>query len=119
MKHYILLAVELCFLAFLASCEPQVPVTPEEDIDLSSLPYGLSGYSLTDNSTPKADEPCVIYYKAGGGFPFSGYTDVLYAHIGIVEFECNRMGENARNCAQEKFNRNEIYKAIIKIILEY
>ncbi|MBR6605726.1 MAG: hypothetical protein IKK92_07665, partial [Prevotella sp.] len=80
MNRYILLALELCFLAFLASCEPQVPVTPEEEIDLSSLPYGLSGYSLTDNSTPKADEPCVIYYKAGDGFPFSGYTEVLYAH---------------------------------------
>ena len=87
MNRYILLALDLFFLAFLASCEPQVPVTPEEDIDLSSLPYGLSGYSLTDKSTPKADEPCVIYYKAGDGFPFSGYTEVLYAHIGIVEFE--------------------------------
>ena len=55
MKRYILFALELCFFAFLTSCEPQVPVTPEEEIDLSSLPYGLSGYSLTDNSTPKAD----------------------------------------------------------------
>ena len=70
------------------ACEPQaeIPSEPTEP-QLSDLPFGLSGYSLTDYATPKADEPCVLYYKAGGSFPFSGFTASLYVHIGLVSHE--------------------------------
>ena len=62
---------------------PEKPTAPE----LSELSFGLSGYSLTDYGTPKADEPCVLYYKAGGSFPFGGFTAPLYVHIGIIAHE--------------------------------
>lgn len=87
MKRHILLVLSLSLMAFFVSCEPQSPIPTDKELDLSSLPYGLSGYSLIDNTAPKADEPCVLYYKAGNGYPFSGFTDELYAHIGIVGFE--------------------------------
>ena len=62
---------------------PEQPTSPQ----LSELSFGLSGFSLSDYGTPQADEPCVLYYKAGGSFPFSGHTDALYAHIGLVSHE--------------------------------
>ncbi len=77
-------------LALLFSCS--APDNPSGDnpgegggssTDLSSLPLGLSAIP----ETPSADASCTLYYKAGGSFPFSGYSDALYAHIGLVEFE--------------------------------
>ena len=74
-----------CLIGILAACEPQTqqPVEP----NLSELPFGLSGYAMPDYGTPQADQACVLYYKAGGTYPFSGYTDELYAHIGVVSHE--------------------------------
>ena len=75
----------LCLVWALSACEPQ----PEQPIapDLTELPAGLSGFALPDYATPQADKACVLYYKAGGAFPFSGHTDALYAHIGLVSHE--------------------------------
>lgn len=89
MKHppfslFVLFSVVGLFFA----CEPQPEVSEQPtEPELSELPFGLSGYSLTDYAAPKADEPCVLYYKAGGAFPFSGFADDLYVHIGLVTHE--------------------------------
>lgn len=76
----------------LIACEPQ-PVQPIAP-DLTQLPTGLSGYALPDYGTPEADKACVLYYKAGGTFPFSGHTDALYAHIGLVSHEWTHVQAN-------------------------
>lgn len=88
MKQYAILM--LCLVMGLAACETPMqgeePVTNGE-INIEELPFGLSAYSLSDNGTPQANEACIIYYKAGGTYPFSGHTEALYAHIGLVDFE--------------------------------
>ena len=75
----------LCLVWILSACDPQheLPIAP----DLTELPAGLSGYALPDYGIPQANKPCVLYYKAGGSFPFSGHTETLYAHIGLVSHE--------------------------------
>ena len=76
------------FIGLFIACEPQAEIPSEPtELQLSDLPFGLSGYSFTDYATPKADEPCVLYYKAGGSFPFRGFTASLYVHIGLVSHE--------------------------------
>lgn len=86
MKRHILLIVGLFLWIGFTACEEQQP-TPESTFNLSSLPLGLSGYALPDHGTPEADKACVLYYKAGGTYPFAGFTAPLYAHIGLVEYE--------------------------------
>ncbi len=88
MKRTLSLLSLFLVIGLFMACEPQaeIPSEPTEP-QFSELPYGLSGYSLTDYGTPKADEPCVLYYKAGGEYPFSGFTAPLYMHIGIVAHE--------------------------------
>ncbi len=85
MKQYATLLI--CIVVGLVACEPFPSEPPLQEPELEELPAGLSAYSLADYGTPQADEACVIYYKAGGGYPFSGHTAALYAHIGIVDFE--------------------------------
>ena len=82
MKQYAILI--LCLAMGLLSCEE---ITTGTEFNIEELPVGLSAYSVNDYGEPQADKPCVIYYKAGGEYPFSGYTDPLYAHIGIVDYE--------------------------------
>lgn len=86
MKRPTLLIFCLWLFIVLTSCE-QPQTTPNKEIDLTTLPTGLSAFSLPNYGKPQADEACIIYYKAGGEYPFSGFTDALYAHIGIVDFE--------------------------------
>lgn len=89
MKRTSLSLLSLFFvIGLFIACEPQTEIPEQSTVpQLSELPLGLSGYSLTDYSTPKADEPCVLYYRAGGSYPFSGFTAPLYVHIGIVAHE--------------------------------
>ena len=91
-RKFVLLPFLLCLVWALIACEPQ----SEEYIvpNLTDLPAGLSGYSLPDYGTPKADKACILYYKAGGSFPFSGHTDALYAHIGLVSHEWTHVQAN-------------------------
>ena len=91
-RQFVLLPFLLCLVWALIACEPQ----SEEYIvpNLTDLPAGLSGYSLPDYGTPKADKACILYYKAGGSFPFSGHTDALYAHIGLVSHEWTHVQAN-------------------------
>ena len=81
-----------CLVWALSACEPQpeLPTAP----NLAELPAGLSGYAIPDYGTPQADKACVLYYKAGGSFPFSGHTDALYAHIGLVSHEWKHVQAN-------------------------
>ena len=92
-------------LALLFSCTPpespsQEPETPSFDIE--KLQPGLS----SDPLTPSADEACTLYYKAGGSFPFAGYTGELYAHIGIVNLEWEHVqaewAVNTEKCRWQK-----------------
>ncbi len=48
-------------------------------------PIGTSGL-YADPEIPDADGPCTLYYKADDA-KFKGWTDDLYAHIGIVGTE--------------------------------
>lgn len=48
-------------------------------------PIGTSGL-YAEPEVPDADGPCTLYYKADSA-PFKGWTDDLYAHIGIVGTE--------------------------------
>ena len=91
-RQFVLLPFLLCLVWALIACEPQ----SEEYIvpNLTDLPAGLSGYSLPNYGTPKADKACILYYKAGGSFPFSGHTDALYAHIGLVSHEWTHVQAN-------------------------
>ena len=86
MKKYLLLFAAAT-LALLFSCTPQdnpsEPVNPPAVFDINNLQPGLS----SDPLSLSADEPCTLYFKAGGKYPFSGYDDELYAHIGVVNFE--------------------------------
>ena len=85
MKQYAILM--LCLVMGLAACTPPLPEPPFQEPTLEELPVGLTAYSLVDYGTPQADDACIIYYKAGGEYPFSEHTAALYAHIGIVDFE--------------------------------
>lgn len=86
----------LCLGWLFIACESQPEVQGQQPTGpkLTELSVGLSGYSLSDYEAPKADEPCVLYYKAGGEYPFSGYAGELYAHIGLVEFEWTHVQAN-------------------------
>ncbi|MDD7135469.1 MAG: alpha-amylase family glycosyl hydrolase [Bacteroidales bacterium] len=42
---------------------------------------------FTVEDLPDADSGCTLYYRAAQGTVFYGYTQPLYAHIGIVETE--------------------------------
>ena len=48
-------------------------------------PIGTSGL-YAEPEIPDADGPCTLYFKADAA-PFKGWTDDLYAHIGIVGTE--------------------------------
>lgn len=85
MKNKTLLFVIFVTVALLCSCDKQNHnETPDgESDDLDKLAYGLSVLP----EKPSADASCTLYYKAGGGFPFEGYAEELYAHIGIVNLQ--------------------------------
>ena len=100
-------------LALLFSCTPpespsQEPETPSFDIE--KLQPGLS----SDPLTPSADEACTLYYKAGGSFPFAGYTGELYAHIGIVNLEWEHVqaewAVNTEKCRWQKTGVENVWK---------
>lgn len=77
----ILLSALLVFggAACTPSAKPDVPVVPGGSIDINALPAGLS----SDPARPSTEKSCTLYYKAGGSFPFAGFTDELYVHIWI------------------------------------
>ena len=118
MKKHILFSAAAA-LALLFSCskpdnpsqEPE-PETPA--FDLNNLQPGLS----TDPQTISADEACTLYYKAGGSFPFSGYTGELYAHIGLVNFEWEHVqadwGVNTEKCRWQKTGVENVWKLPIE-----
>ncbi|MGM9788481.1 MAG: alpha-amylase family glycosyl hydrolase [Candidatus Cryptobacteroides sp.] len=56
----------------------EIPV-PDPDFDLSKLQPGLS----SNPAIPSTEGACILYYKAGGEYPFSGYTEDIYAHVWI------------------------------------
>ncbi len=104
-------------LALLFSCTPpespsQEPETPSFDIE--KLQPGLS----SDPLTPSADEPCTLYYKAGGSFPFAGYTGELYAHIGIVNLEWEHVqaewAVNTEKCRWQKTGVENVWKLTLE-----
>lgn len=62
---------------------------------------------------PDADGPCTLYYKADGS-PFKGWTDDLYAHIGIVGTEWTfvqaEWGENIDKCKWIPTGETDLWK---------
>ncbi len=89
-------------LILFCSCGKEKTQTVDKEEELKNLPYGLSVIP----EKPSADESCTLYYKAGGGFPFEGYTASLYAHIGIVNLQWEHVqaewNENIDKCLWQK-----------------
>lgn len=117
MKKYILFSVA-ALLALLFSCTPQdnpsEPVNPPAVFDINNLQPGLS----SDPLSLSADEPCTLYFKAGGKYPFSGYDDELYAHIGVVNFEWEHVQAewdvNIEKCLWQKTEVADVWKLPIE-----
>ncbi len=113
MKKYLLLFAAATF-ALLFSCTPQdnpsEPVNPPAVFDINNLQPGLS----SDPLSLSADEPCTLYFKAGGKFPFSGYDGELYAHIGVVNFEWEHVQAdwdvNIEKCLWQKTEVADVWK---------
>ena len=95
MKNRNLISILLLSAALVCSCgkdNRNTVVTPDGDkkedpsgggSELDKLAYGLSVIP----EKPSSDESCTLYYRAGGEYPFSGYTEDLYAHIGVVNLQ--------------------------------
>ncbi len=87
------------------SAEPETPPS-----DIENLQPGLS----SDPLNPSADEACTLYYKAGGSYPFAGYTGELYAHIGIVNLEWEHVQSewavNTEKCRWQKTGVANVWK---------
>lgn len=117
MKKYLLLFAAATF-ALLFSCTPQdnpsEPVNPPAVFDINNLQPGLS----SDPLSLSADEPCTLYFKAGGKYPFSGYDDELYAHIGVVNFEWEHVQAdwdvNIEKCLWQKTEVADVWKLPIE-----
>lgn len=117
MKKYLLLFAAAT-LALLFSCTPQdnpsEPVNPPAVFDINNLQPGLS----SDPLSLSADEPCTLYFKAGGKYPFSGYDDELYAHIGVVNFEWEHVQAdwdvNIEKCLWQKTEVADVWKLPIE-----
>lgn len=117
MKKYILLFAAAT-LALLFSCTPQdnpsEPVNPPAVFDINNLQPGLS----SDPLSLSADEPCTLYFKAGGKYPFSGYGGKLYAHIGVVNFEWEHVQAdwdvNLEKCLWQKTEVADVWKLPIE-----
>lgn len=117
-KHILLVAAALSALLF--SCtKPENPdagpvTPPAEEFDINSLSPGLS----SDPADLQADRPCTLYYKAGGSFPFSGFSGELYAHIGLVNFEWEHVqagwDENTEKCRWQKTEVPNVWKLPIE-----
>ena len=117
MKKYLLLSAAAT-LALLFSCTPQdnpsEPVNPPAVFDINNLQPGLS----SDPLSLSADQPCTLYFKAGGKYPFSGYDDELYAHIGVVNFEWEHVQAdwdvNIEKCLWQKTEVADVWKLPIE-----
>lgn len=117
MKKYLLLFAA-AMSALLFSCTPQdnpsEPVNPPAVFDINNLQPGLS----SDPLSLSADEPCTLYFKAGGKYPFSGYDDELYAHIGVVNFEWEHVQAdwdmNIEKCLWQKTEVADVWKLPIE-----
>ena len=117
MKKYLLLFAAATF-ALLFSCTPQdnpsEPVNPPAVFDINNLQPGLS----SDPLSLSADEPCTLYFKAGGKYPFSGYDGKLYAHIGVVNFEWEHVQAdwdvNLEKCLWQKTEVADVWKLPIE-----
>ena len=117
MKKYLLLFAAATF-ALLFSCTPQdnpsEPVNPPAVFDINNLQPGLS----SDPLSLSADEPCTLYFKAGGKYPFSGYDGKLYAHIGVVNFEWEHVQAdwdvNIEKCLWQKTEVADVWKLPIE-----
>ncbi len=111
MKNKKLLFQFLLSLVLVCSCDKQNPSDAPDDKnkDLDKLAYGLSVLP----EKPSADAACTLYYKAGGGFPFEGYTDPLYAHIGIVNLQWDHVqaqwNENIDKCRWQKTDVDNLW----------
>lgn len=66
---------------------------------------------------PDADEGCTLYYRAVQGDVFYGYTNDLYAHIGLVEAEWTCVqadwGENIPKCKWQPCEEKNLWKLSI------
>ena len=117
-KHILLVVAALSAMLF--SCtKPENPdagpvTPPAEEFDINSLSPGLS----SDPADLQADRPCTLYYKAGGSFPFSGFSGELYAHIGLVNFEWEHVqagwDENTEKCRWQKTEVPNVWKLPIE-----
>ena len=75
-------------------------------------PIGTSGL-YADPEIPDADGPCTLYYKADDA-KFKGWTDDLYAHIGIVGTEWTfvqaEWNENIDKCKWIPTGETDLWK---------
>lgn len=79
---------------------------------------------FTIEETPDADQSCTLYYRAAQGTPFYGYTQPIYAHIGIVETEWMYVqadwNTNIDKCRWTEMEEKNLWKLELKpTIREY
>ena len=79
---------------------------------------------FTLEDTPDADQSCTLYYRAAQGTPFYGYTQAIYAHIGIVETEWMYVqadwNTNIDKCRWTEMEEKNLWKLELKpTIREY
>ncbi len=129
MKNRNLIYLFLLSAALVCSCEKDnrnTIINPDGDkkedtggggsdtSDLDKLAYGLS--VVPEN--PSSDSSCTLYYRAGGEYPFSGYTGDLYAHIGIVNLQWEHVQaewtENIDKCRWQKTDAKDIWSLSIE-----
>ena len=106
-KTILILAFASLFLACKPTDNPNPGPGPDpvEEFDITKLKAGLS----CNPAVPSTEEACVMYYKAGGEFPFSGFTDELYAHVWIqnISGACYVQAEWGQNTDKLKWQPTE------------
>lgn len=98
-------ALLFALIAF-AFCKPENNPSGGGVSELEKLTPGLSSIP----QKPSTEEPCVLYYKAGGSYPFAGYGQDLYVHIWIrnIAGDMYAQSEWAVNTDRLKLRRTDV-----------
>lgn len=107
-------------------CACDIAVNPIVGTSVASIinkhgDYAAAGIPVINTQTSLEYRALVEEYNMGFNCE-NGNAEEIAGQIRVLMSDkelCKKMGLNARKCALEKFNRNEIYKIVIKTILEY